>query len=491
MSTITLSINGKRVECPAAYPLTRAPEAGDLIQVFHYAIVLQPGDAGRQWVTAPEGLFEQRGAVLTPVAVTVADTTTLADLSPAQRARLRCVLIRRWHPSAEALLADTDPSRCVYVIVGGFDPPSERRTPDKAVVRRLPPIPAGCRHLLISDTSYSRLITYDWERLAGLTALETLTLSAFFTDLRPLCGMRRLRALSAVYSRAESLQPLSELHQLRQLELRNSTVQDLSPLSALVRLEVLSLSFCRGRVSLAPLSVLPALRHLYANAIDVTALPAGGWPALAHLEVLSAQLPEGEVAALRAAHPRCVVHADWAERFSGAVVGADRLRVRTGGTCHRKPDQERTLAEHGHDGVASFLRDLCIVPGPTDDEIDRLAGQILQRHGIDDGDGPLSGAEADAVRQDRRLGASLRGWEGALDRAAIRAAAGRYLLRDFRCRCCGDPTFEVYAGDRLLAMVGFHHGETVRWSGWPADASLQPGAAQRLRSLIPADYLLQ
>ncbi len=40
--------------------------------------------------------------------------------------------------------------------------------------------------------------------------------------------------------------------------------------------------------------------------------------------------------------------------------------------------------------------------------------------------------------------------------------------------CCGDPTFELYSGDRLLAMIGYHPGERLRWADgkWPGDAEL-------------------
>ena len=42
------------------------------------------------------------------------------------------------------------------------------------------------------------------------------------------------------------------------------------------------------------------------------------------------------------------------------------------------------------------------------------------------------------------------------------------------CMCCGNPTFEFYAGDRLLAMVGYHHGERLRWADgkWTGDGEL-------------------
>jgi hypothetical protein len=50
------------------------------------------------------------------------------------------------------------------------------------------------------------------------------------------------------------------------------------------------------------------------------------------------------------------------------------------------------------------------------------------------------------------------------------------------CMCCGDPTFELYAGAALVVSLGFHHGITLRWPGgpWPGDAHLTEEAGDRL-----------
>jgi hypothetical protein len=41
------------------------------------------------------------------------------------------------------------------------------------------------------------------------------------------------------------------------------------------------------------------------------------------------------------------------------------------------------------------------------------------------------------------------------------------------CMCFGDPHIELYAGDRLAATLGYHHGFTVRWDAWKHDAQLK------------------
>jgi hypothetical protein len=101
----------------------------------------------------------------------------------------------------------------------------------------------------------------------------------------------------------------------------------------------------------------------------------------------------------------------WTDSLQKAVQGSTRLRIRSGGTCHRRIEREKTLAEITDAG-----------------EINRFI------HGI--------------VINGRRSGGA--------------------------CMCCGDPTFEFYAGDRLLAMVGYHHGERLRWAGgkWTGDGEL-------------------
>lgn len=101
----------------------------------------------------------------------------------------------------------------------------------------------------------------------------------------------------------------------------------------------------------------------------------------------------------------------WTGSLRKAVRETTRLRIRSGGTCHRAIEQEKTLAEITDAG-----------------EINRFI------HGI-----------------------VINGWR----------SGGA-------CMCCGDPTFEFYAGDRLLAMVGYHHTKRLRWANgkWRGDGQL-------------------
>ena len=41
------------------------------------------------------------------------------------------------------------------------------------------------------------------------------------------------------------------------------------------------------------------------------------------------------------------------------------------------------------------------------------------------------------------------------------------------CACLGWPTFEFFSGTTLVARVSLHHGQSIRWSEWAADAVLK------------------
>jgi tetratricopeptide (TPR) repeat protein len=127
---------------------------------------------------------------------------------------------------------------------------------------------------------------------------------------------------------------------------------------------------------------------------------------------------EAAVAAFQKANPQCQVLHRWEKVLRDAVAGTTRIRVRSGGTCHRDPAHEKTYFEITDTGeIRAFL--------------DRLR----------------------------------------IDEAASGGS----------CLCCGEPTFEFYAGGRMLAMIGFHHGLTLRWrAAWPGDAVLTGSSGEAL-----------
>ncbi|MBM4285143.1 MAG: hypothetical protein FJ128_07825 [Deltaproteobacteria bacterium] len=106
-------------------------------------------------------------------------------------------------------------------------------------------------------------------------------------------------------------------------------------------------------------------------------------------------------------------------RLKEVISTATLLRVRSGGTCHRIPERERVLVE------------------VTDPEQIRtlIAGMKISQ-----------------------------------------------IFSGYACKCCGHPTLEFYRGQELLAALGVHHGETLRWAGgpWRGDAELTPAGSDFL-----------
>lgn len=92
------------------------------------------------------------------------------------------------------------------------------------------------------------------------------------------------------------------------------------------------------------------------------------------------------------------------------LVEIDRVRVRSGGTCHRDPDAEQTLAEERNsDQIRRLIDSIRIVPN-----------------------------------------------QGGLT-----------------CMCCGNPSLEFYRGEELVVTLGYHHGKNLRWRDhWNGDAVL-------------------
>jgi hypothetical protein len=105
-----------------------------------------------------------------------------------------------------------------------------------------------------------------------------------------------------------------------------------------------------------------------------------------------------------------------------ALVGVDRIRVRSGGTCHRDIASERTLFEEADPAQVA--------------EVVRL------------------------IRIDT-------------------AKSG------FHCMCCGNPSIEFYRGDELIVTLGYHHGRSVRWrEGWRGDGLMTADGAAALNAWL-------
>lgn len=263
-----------------------------------------------------------------------------------------------------------------------------------------------------------------FDAIAFLKDLRVLDLDVSSPfDVRLLGDLRRLEWLRLSGSELQNLDAIGRLSGLRFLTL--SWRKSLSDLSFAKDLHALEvLDIERTAVAdLRPLGGLKKLRVVRADGSAVKILPEGELPALRELRVMSTAVGDAEAAAFAKANPRCRVALRWNEALLSALQGVTRLRVREGGLCHRQGG-EKVMFETKDAG---------------------LIGAFSALLEIDEG------------------------------------------RSDFHCMCCGEPTLEFYEGDVLKVEIGFHHGQSIRWRGWPGDGALTPEAADGLIRLLAAN----
>ncbi|MEE9367275.1 MAG: hypothetical protein V3V05_00270 [Pontiella sp.] len=110
----------------------------------------------------------------------------------------------------------------------------------------------------------------------------------------------------------------------------------------------------------------------------------------------------------------------WTKKLFASLDGTNKLRIRSGGTCHQQVEKQKTLLE-------------------TDDV--ESINTLIRHIQIND------------------------------------AESG------FHCMCCGTPTFEFYKDEQIVVSLGFHHGQSLRWainSQWTSDARLTEKSAEYL-----------
>ena len=115
----------------------------------------------------------------------------------------------------------------------------------------------------------------------------------------------------------------------------------------------------------------------------------------------------------------------WTRLLQTALTDISRVKVRSGGTCHRNPEAEKVLVEI-HEAAA--------------------IAALIQQISIDDRE---SGDE---------------------------------------CKCCGNPTLEFYRQEKLVASLSLHHGRSLRWPGgrWRGDGQLTRESAAFLTQWLAA-----
>ena len=424
------TLNGREVEPEAVYSLEgdpRRPRPGDVVVIDDMPIVL--GAERRQQLVGVRDYPEQRLYLVQRdgsrrlVAVNVGWTfdkgqkvvrNPLAKLSAGELAALRGLVLDDWPSGIEVTLRQLDLSHVCLTIT------------DNAAVgqkKAAPLLPDTLRYLVVRERSNMGI--RDWGALSLLRSLRVLVLKVMTArpfQLRHVAQNAGLRALDISGTDVAGTGALAALADLRQLDVSWSDgISDLSFAATMRKLA--SLDVERTKIaSLGPLGPLADLVEVNANSTPLTRLPDGPLPALRRLKLLSTRLSPPEVSRFRDAHPRCVVEHGWMALLRDTAAPADRLRVRTGGTCHRRLSTEKTIFE---------VRDRAEIKG--------LLRQI-------------------EVNEDRS---------------------------GFHCMCCGSPTFELYEGSRLLVTLGFHHGQSLRWPDrWPGDATLQPESAEHLARFL-------
>lgn len=396
-------------------------EPGDVVTLGEFSFILdEPGeydflhtetDQNRLWRKRSDGRkelvalnFGEYSAPQTPQS-----EDALSGLTPAERKSLRGLVLRDWTPKVARALDQLEwIHTALFLRITTADP-------------NLPKLPANIRYLSVGEEG-GKLSNI--ETLRNLTQLvfldlDTRNVSGFdYHILRAGPSLRRL-VFSSGDDPAQHPEALKELTGLHHLDLnwRTTTPQEIEAIATIQNLRTLSLRVTTT-IDLRPLGKLTRLERIEAEGSPIEKLPVEAMPALRELNVLGSRVNEVEAKAFRTRNPHCMLQYDYLEVLQQALVGTTRVRLRTGGTCHRDTAKEKTLYE------------------------------------------TTTQAEADEF----------------IARIAVESAEGVG-----GCMCCGSPTLEFYAGDRLAVTLGMQHGFALRWTErWPSDAQITE---------VSADYL--
>lgn len=331
----------------------------------------------------------------------------LATLTDEQIRALRGVVVGEWDKSVQASLGKIDPQRaCVEVLWNAMESAGDK----------LPPIPDRLEHLMVEGGGQA----FDVSAVFRQTRLRTLTISGLQQPLGvgQLADLERLESLRLESLEVFDLASLARAPSLRSLSMRgvrSASRPDLR--GGFEGLWRLVMEYVQS-----PPVMLPdrhdELRTIRVVLTQIESLGLERAPRLERVILLSTGIDSDQAGTLRERLPGALVVAAWDALLLDSLTGADRVVVRSGGTCHRDPEKEEVLIEL--DG-AERVREL------------------------------LELIETD----DRQSGG--------------------------HCMCCGDPTFEIFREGVLVAELGFHHGQSLRWvGGWSGDGMLSVPSAQAM-----------
>jgi len=335
----------------------------------------------------------------------------LAALSDEEIRGLWGIRLDHWSDVVAEKLKHVDPERVCITL-----------TQETAVQpgRRIPPLPAGIRYLKIRVTSSNEVFT-DFSSLQSCRDLRSFAYGAAGREPFDVSGLKEASQLEHLDLSGEALvnsATLAKFQNLRRLNLGwCRQLKDISFAGDLGRLEALAISHTKV-ADLTPLGGVERLEYVDTDMSPVSQLPVQPLAALRTLRVLSTALSDESVEGFRRENTACAVLHRWGETLKGALADATRLRVRSGGTCHRDIKNEKTLYE---------TKDKATIKEMVD--------------GI------------------------------AIDEAES----------GFHCMCCGEPSLEFYQGEKLMITSGFHHGQSLRWvDGWPGDGAMTADSARFL-----------
>ena len=417
-----LPVEGTRKGAPAPGDIGRV--AGFLITLRepgHYQFTLGGKEQSKLFARIEEGPLQCVGVKIRRESKDVVEDSKaplinpLLHLTDAERARL-------WTVQVEA-----QPNEWRKILDGvNWEHTALEISCDGDENAPLPDLPAQLRYFSFDCRKTDKPPTFS--QFKNLTELRylSLTLAGQPIDCAHLRECTKLRNLNLESATLSNTIKLSNLSDLRFLKLRkNKGLDEIEFVTGMPHLRVFKID--GSDVSdLSFLSDCPELRLLSVTGSKADTLPdADRLRHLRDVRLLSTPLSSQAeaIAQFRAAVPHAVVHSSWEGALRHKLTGVTRLRIRSGGTCHRDLDTEKTLLD---------LRDSA--------RIEKLTKAI-------------SIADEDSGSN---------------------------------CLCCGDPSLEFYQDDNLILTLGFHHAQSLRWpSGlWPGDAILTPKSAKMFCELL-------
>lgn len=422
----TFTLNGERLENPVLPVISDRKgkvTAGDLFRHYslnfvvgkpgHYQLRTDRSEGFKLFCRVDDGPEHCIG--LSVKMKSVEDNEILLDplseMPAEEKKHLRLVTLEARPADWKGALEHIDWSHCLLTI---SEKAADPKKPD-----RLPNLPKQLRYL---DLEPSR--SQGFKDFSSLAELKLLFLDLHYSlrmDARSLGGQSELVHLIGDSITFTGIGGLETLSAMKFLKLRRGDgIPTVGFANHMPELRVLKID----QTAVSDISQLacPQLRLLSAMETSIDDLPAPEQvPLLKDLRILStpAGLDPETVASFQVAHPDCEIAAEWTKALHRKVGDVDRIRVRSGGTCHRDKASEKTLVE------------------------------VDDRESIDD---LLKGLEIN----DEQSG--------------------------FHCMCCGEPTIELYRDHELVASLGFHHGHSLRWPGglWPGDAAMTEASSRHL-----------